>query len=172
MDEKALADYFEFDEYDLAANRNGRLSERQRRKLVELDKGSNPILIGLALFFLAVASIFPLVFKQVNPGTVIWVLIWGGLGCYVLYCLLFPSATPISKIIVKKVEGPVHFVPMDGGRYAEVEYSFRIGKEKMEAVDHRLTDIMQAGDNFTVYFHDPKDGTGNHILSLEYLSKG
>jgi hypothetical protein len=63
MDDQALRDYFEFDELDLATNRNGKLSKKQQEKLVELDKGSNPILIGLALFSFAIASIFPLVFR-------------------------------------------------------------------------------------------------------------
>jgi hypothetical protein len=172
MDDQALRDYFEFDELDLTTNRNGKLSEKQQGKLVKLDKGSNPILIGLALFFFAIASIFPLVFRRVNAGTVIWVLIWGGLGCYTLYCILFPSSTPIAKITVKKVEGPIHFVAMNSSRYAEVEYSLRIGKEKLEVVDHALRDIMKDGDIYAIYFYNPNDGTGNHVVSLEYLSKG
>ncbi|HVM71678.1 MAG TPA: hypothetical protein VMT91_07955 [Anaerolineales bacterium] len=173
MDEQALRNYYEFDESDLEANRNGRLSDSQRRKLLALDKGTNPILIGLVVIFFAVASIFPLVYRQVNPATVIWVLIWGGLGCYVLYCILFPSSTSIAKITVKKAEGPIRFVAVESGSSGnELEYELRIGKVKLDREDHELTDIMKAGDVFAVYYYDRKDGTGNHILSAQWLSAG
>jgi hypothetical protein len=173
MDDLALRDYFGFDEFDLDANRNGRLSEKQQKEMANLDKGTSPILIGLDLFLFAVASIFPIVFKQINLVTGIWMLIWGGLGCYVLYCILFPSSTPISKIIVKKAEGPVHFVAVESGAAgSEIEYNLRIGKEKLEDVDQELTDIMNKGDVFAVYYYDRKDSSGKHILSAEWLSKG
>jgi len=38
MDDRALRDYFKFDEDDLDANRSGEYSEKQKRKLVQEKK--------------------------------------------------------------------------------------------------------------------------------------
>jgi hypothetical protein len=42
----------------------------------------------------------------------------------------------------------------------------------LEVVDHALRDNMKEGDIYAVYFYNPNDRTGNHVVSLEYLSKG
>jgi hypothetical protein len=41
----------------------------------------------------------------------------------------------------------------------------------MEEVDYALTEIMKEGDRYVVFFYNPNNGTGNHILSVERLSK-
>ncbi len=66
MEDQALKDYFHFDEGDLQANRNGQLSDRQRR-IVLADQKSDRRWnlmggLGCGVGLLAIASIFPLVF--------------------------------------------------------------------------------------------------------------
>ena len=59
MDDQALRNYFEFDQADLDANRNGKLSEKQEQKLAELEKGRSPFAIGLIVVLFGIAAILP-----------------------------------------------------------------------------------------------------------------
>jgi hypothetical protein len=184
MEDQALRDYFLFDEADLSANRNGKYSEKQRKKMTQDDRRASQFVrvTGLLLTFLAL--IYPGVIIcrmvlaawqkqayvfQLNITVAIFALIFGATGCYSLYCGFFDKSQDLSKVKVKKAEGPVHFVAMDSGKYTEIEYSLRVGKENMEVVDHTLKDIMKDGEFIAVYFYNPNDGTGNHVLSLEYI---
>jgi hypothetical protein len=172
MDDKDLQEYFFFDDADLNANRKGRLSEKQLKKLKEDDRGANKFVFLAMLALFGIASIFPLIYRQITLPVIFWVAVWGGLGMYCLYCLLFPTTTPLSKIAVKKVEGPIKFVAMDGSHNSEIEYDLRIGKVKLQVVSNDCTEIMKKGDVYAVYYYDLKDGTGNHVTSLEWLANG
>ena len=118
------------------------------------------------------ASIFPLIYKQNTLPVIFWVAVWGGLGLYCLYCLFFHSAIPVSKIVLKKAEGPIKFVAMDASNNSEIEYDLRIGKVKLQEVSNDCTEIMKKGDVYAVYYYDLKDGSGNHVTSLEWLENG
>lgn len=181
MNNQALKDYFFFDDADLIANREGRFSKNQRDKLTRDDKaaGRSIGVIGLVLTFIAL--IYPASFlirsslaaqQQWNIGWIIASLLIGLVGGYCLYIGFLDQSHNPSNFKVQTVEGPIHFVAMDSSSYGEIEYSLRIGKTKMEVVDHDLTEIMKEGDRYAAYFYDPNDGTGNHILSVESLSKG
>ena len=172
MDDKALQEYFFFDEADLNDNRSGRLSEKQLKKLKDDDKGASRFVIIAMLVLFGIAAIFPIIYKAITFAVIIWVVIWGGLGLYCLYCILFPAAISPSKIVLKKAEGPVKFVAMDSSNNSEIEYDLRIGKVKLEVVSNDCTEIMKKGDVYAVYYYDTKDGTGNHVTSLEWLADG
>jgi len=63
MDDQALRDYFQFDEYDLTANRNGEYSEKQKQRLAKQDKGrfNTELIIGLvalAIFLILLGVLF------------------------------------------------------------------------------------------------------------------
>jgi hypothetical protein len=184
MGNKALEEYFFFDDRDLDANRNGFVSENQLKKLQELDKGARNILIGMGSFFVLIGLIWPLIsffpnllaVLQNQPlktqptllAPLIWALVWGALACFVFYKGLFTS---VPKITVFKVTGPVHFAALESGSPgSEIIYSLKIGHEKLDEVESALTEIMTEGDTYAVYFYDLKDGSGKHVLSLEHLS--
>jgi hypothetical protein len=172
VDDKALQEYFFFDGADLNANRNGRLSDKQLKKLKEDDKGASKFVVIAMLVLFGIASIFPIIYKQITLEVILWVVVWGGLGSYCLYCLLFPAATPVSKIVLKKAEGPIKFVAMDASNNNEIEYNLRIGKVKLQVVSNDCTELMKNGDVYAVYYYDLKDGTGNQVTSLERLADG
>ena len=90
-----------FDAADLAANRSGRLSDKQRKKLSKDDKSATRIILGLAALFFVLALIV-LIIKILIPMAraallnqsytpanlsfpVVWGLAWAGLGC-ILIC--------------------------------------------------------------------------------------
>jgi len=61
----AFKKYYDFDDADLAANRSGRLSQKQVVKLKSDKKSGKAAGIGCGLFFFVIASIFPIGFAPV-----------------------------------------------------------------------------------------------------------
>jgi hypothetical protein len=187
MDDQGVRDYFNFDDADLIANRNGKLSEKQRKKLVKADKDAKKYSLPGALFFFAIASIFPIVFIPMAIsawqeqdyggagvsliGPLVWVLVWGGVG-YVFLRSFFDDKHSISKITIKKVEGPVHFESRKAKPGENVQYNLEIGKVKLDVVEDHLRSAMPEGDAYAIYCYKFKDVTGNHVLSAEWLTKG
>lgn len=194
MDNQGLKEYFKFDDVGLNANRNGKLSEKQQNNLAAKNKSSKKWGLGLGLgggiVFFGIASIFPLVFipmavtawQQQNTGTalgiliapVIWVLIWGGIGCVLIY-IGFRSATKDrSKFLLKSVSGPVNIVGVEvqgEHGHTSIAHELHIAKEEFD-VDEEVGDLMMQGDIYAVYFIEDIDGSDANILSLEWLSKG
>jgi hypothetical protein len=182
MNDKNLRDYFLFDEVDLAVNQNGNLSDKQLAELINADKGGVNLVrvISLVLIFIAILCALPVLSTWAKHGDIVrsgipWIIfsmMFGTFGCYTFYLGFIHKYPDISNVKVKKVEGPVRFIAMSGADHSETLYSLYIGNKKMEEVDHTLKDMMKEGDIYSVYFYDLKDKTGNHILSLEFLSKG
>jgi len=186
MNNQALKDYFFFDDADLTANRSGAFSKKQRDKLVQDDRIASRFIARTGLVLTFIALIYPVntfvrnlwatqqgsdYFTQWNIGWIIATVLVGAIGCYCLYIGFIDKSYTPSKFQIQQVEGSVRFVAIDSSRNSEIEYSLRIGKTKMEVVDHALTEIMKEGDRYAVYFYNPNNGTGNHILSVERLSK-
>jgi hypothetical protein len=187
MDEQGLKDYFVFDDADLVANRSGKLSEKQKKKLVKQQKEANKYSLPLAAFFFAIASIFPIAFMPMSISAwqqhqiaeallnliapLIWVTIWGGIGYFFLYSFI-NDLRSISKINFKKEAGPVHFEDKKSKPGGNLQFILYVGKVKLEVVEDHLRTAMQEGDTYTVYFYKIKGSSGNHVLSAEWLSKG
>ncbi len=101
MSDQALHERFKFDEADLNANRNGRLSDKQKQRLVKENKSSKISGAVAGLVFLGIGSIFSFVFipQYTLPGlqkhdlsmilhglvpAVIWAFVWGGIGVLII----------------------------------------------------------------------------------------
>ena len=120
MDDQDIKDYFIFDDADLDANRNGKLSEKQQKKLKQQDKNAKKFNIPAAIFFFAIASILPIIFFPMaisswqqhdlggvfgsSIGSLVWLLVWGGIGYFFLNSF-FNDKHSISKITLKKWKG-------------------------------------------------------------------
>ena len=112
MSDPQLMSLFDFDESELYANRNGRLSERQKTRLAQAEsssKGCNGILgaflMLVALIGLAIAvSAGPAVFREDRTAAIMiglgfgcfWPLVWGSFG-FVIILRVF------AKMEVRKV---------------------------------------------------------------------
>ena len=172
MNDQALRDYFDFDDTDLAANRNGEYSEKQKQKLVRENKENIkaslktgvPLLV-LAIILLLVTIIF---FKALGLGgviaTIVLMLLCGGFAYLFLLGAYRDRKADISKKItkVKKKEGPVRISEAMHGRGAFLH----VRGENWE-IDDKSADTIHQGDIYAVYCN----GDGE-LMSLEWISKG
>ena len=171
MDDQALRDYFDFDDTDLAANRNGEYSKKQKQKLVKQNKDNikaslktGAPLLAIAVILLLVTIIFS---HALGLGgviaTIVLMLLCGGFAYLFLLSAYKDRKADISKEItkVKKVEGPVRISEAVHGRGA-----FLHVRGKNWEIDDKGADTIHQGDIYAVYCN----GDGE-LLSLEWISK-
>jgi hypothetical protein len=187
--DQPLRDYYHFDEADLNANRSGRLTEKQVQRLKTEKKQSKIWGIGCGLGLFVIASIFPIAFIPMAidaftkghvlagigdlVGPVIWVAVWGGLG---LFLTIGSFSKSDSKIYLKSLTGPINLVGVErrsGGEHPHtyIEHELHIRGKEFE-VDEEMGGYMMQGDIYTIYYIENLDGTGDEILSLEWVAKG
>ena len=172
MDDQALKDYFQFDDYDLSANRNGRFSEKQKQKLTtEYTEITNFGLklglpaLALAVLLLVVSIVF---FKKLGPNvyaTILFMLICMGLAIYGLRNSLIARKASVSEEItrVQRVAGPVH---INESGQAGIAY-LDLGGDQW-VIDAEVAGSIHPGDTYAVYF----GGENGDLLSLEWISSG
>jgi hypothetical protein len=164
MDNQALQEYFDFDENDLAANRNGEFSAKQKQKISSeyKENADDGLRLGvptaaLAFILLIVNIIF---FKKLGSDaitTVIFMLICAGLGFYGLRNSYNTRKIDFSKFPVEKVTGPVRT------EYGNSANSFiHIGEQQFE-IDQQLASSLKDGDIYTFYINSRDGG----VLSVE-----
>ena len=172
MDDQALKDYFQFDDYDLAANRNGKLSDKQQHKLTNeytevtsfgLKLGLPALVLGILL--LVVSIVF---FTKLGPNvyaTILFMLICMGLAAYGLRNSFNARKAGVSEEItrVQRVAGPVHI--SESGQ-AGIAY-FDLGGDQW-VIDAGVAGTIHPGDIYAVYF----GGENGDLLSLEWISSG
>ncbi len=180
-----LMKYFNFDEADLAANKMGQLTDKQKTRLSNDDKSGRKWGIIGGLFFFVIASIFPFAFFGpcvfygqcesdltglifITIGVLIWVVIWGGIGV-----IFFKGAFSRPEYKLKLVEGPINIVKEvshDSHHHEIVEYELHVGGQVFD-VDSSLADFMIQGDVFAFYYlADAKnEDEPMQVLSTEKL---
>lgn len=171
MISQELMKYFNFDEADLAANKMGQLTEKQKLKLSSDDKSGRVVGIIGGLFFLGIAAIFPIAFfgkclfggnckTDATPDAwiiggvlivvnLIWVGIWGGIGV-----ILIKSLFSKSEYKLKQAQGPINIVKelsSDSHHHEVVEYELHVGGQVFD-VDSDLADFMMQGDVYAFYY--------------------
>lgn len=193
MSDTELRKFFDFDQSDLIANQNGKLSAKQDKRIKETEKSTSSIFryIGLGLIFLnlcivgAIVSaimaegfsfstastddMLGLIFAIVFPTLIIGIFVW----------LMFWIASSKTDYSLQKVEGKVNFVKVEKQQSYKTasgstshrtvqQYELRVGKFKFEDVDEELLNVIEEGDVYVFYYtKDTKD-----ILSCEFISKG
>jgi hypothetical protein len=189
MEDQSLKDYFHFDEGDLQANRNGQLSAKQRQNLLAGQKSDRRWGLvgglGCGVGFLAIASIFPLVFiplglTQLQKGdmggaigslipAVIWALIWGAIGFFAIWGGVNGAINKPEPLTLKSVTGPVNIVGVErtsGGKHHHtyIQHELHIGDQEFDVQESLAGHVMQ-GDTYAVYYVDD-----DNVLSLERLA--
>jgi len=172
--EEQIRGYFSFDEADLFANRNGRFSKKQKKKLVEVDQWTTRFLQILATLVL-LGAIWSIV-ATVNSGDswTDWILPVILLG--ISWWLFSGSRNKVDET-VEKTEGVVNFVKVESktGSVTDFEvdrttvhsYEMRVGGVPFDNANPALIEYMQ-GDIFAVYY----TSSTRQILSVEFVSKG
>lgn len=192
MSDVQLRKFFEFDESDLAANRSGKLSAKQKTKLETSEKGADQIFIGAGIFFIVIAliiiyfvageSILKLFSgESLTSSDTLSIVLGGGLPTLLFGFFAygaFKLGTSKLDNSVQTVQGKVNFVKVEKqvptstssvSNYRTVEqYELRVGKIAFENVDEELLNIINEGDTYV--FNYTKQT--KQILSCEFISKG
>jgi hypothetical protein len=177
MNTSSLAQYFNFDESDLYANRNGRLSEKQTARLVQESKSSKLPSVGCGLGFFVIASIFPFAFFPlltsgylgvggslgVLAAVLFWVIVWATIGVFIIR-----SGFKAPNLTLDQVEGAVNIIGVQRRSSSSssyyTAYELHIGNRQFN-VDGALGGLLMQGDRYAIYFL--KDS--NRIMSIERL---
>jgi hypothetical protein len=180
MTDPALRNHFGFDDADLHANRNGRLSQRQVDKRLADAKNTKPGKIGCGVFFMLIALIFPVSYGinlASDPGnwglilgmgcaTLFWLAAWGGMGVGMVRNAFLPPVMELAS-----VSGAVNIVGVErrttsgSSTRTYTAYELRIGDKKFD-VDSKLGNLIRQDDHYAVYYI--KDT--QEIISLEEIS--
>ena len=190
MTDPQLMSYLDFDEAELQANRNGRLSEKQKTRLEQAEKSSKGcssimgfFLVGIGLIGVWIAVSAASALMETERGAAIgvilglgvaWPLVWGGLGISSIR-----RSFAKVEIKVKTAEGPINIVKVVRDSYNpstkmhtdEEAYELHVGRKTFE-VESDLADAMRQGDVYAVYCAEFNlADKENEILSAELLEK-
>jgi hypothetical protein len=179
-----LQKYFNFDEADLYANRNGYLTPRQQALLVSDAKFEKKLFLGIGIFLILIAflpaiiiaiSLALCVSKSCWPESaryffgvlvLIWTPIWGYFGVRTIRSALSTHKPPS----LQKVEGPINIVRTERTdmktRQEIEEHELHIGNEEFDC-DSDLANLMMQGDIYSIYFIQES----KKILSAELNAK-
>ncbi len=172
MAEQQLMEYFKFDEADLAANRQGRLSPGQRQRL-ERDTGSMRRWSGvtggvLALIALSLAAWTVqgyLTKHQFALDSVLWMVV----AALAAYFFLGRWRSAGYDCSVQKAEGPISFRSERTSQGGTIYYELRVAGQEFD-VDGEVQDAMAKGDVYAVYY--VKNSSGNlFVMSVDSVSK-
>ena len=190
MTDQQLMNFLDFDESELQANRNNRLSEKQKTRLIKEEcgqKGCSTILgvflliiafIGVAIAYVAVTEAGR---ENLTEGLIfgagfgcLWPLVWGSIGIASLF-----RTFAKMEVQVKKAEGPINIVKAIRQSYNSTThthsdysvYELHIGGHAFD-VKAGLPGFMMQGDVYAVYYaqFNLKDKK-REIISAELLTK-
>lgn len=193
MTDIQLRRFFDFDESDLDANRAGRLSIKQDKRMQEFEKDSSKIFrnIGIGLILLNILIVAGFILNvtgggfsfstasrddligmaamMVVPTIIIGFFVW----------IMFWLASSKLDHSLQNVEGNVRLVKVEKTQSYKTasgstsqrkvqQYELRVGRVKFEDVNEELLNILREGDIYIFYYtKDAKD-----ILSCEFIRKG
>lgn len=180
MEEQVLMNYFQFDEADLAANRSGTLTEKQKTRMIAELKSSGRGRRTLSIFLFAVALI------GVGIAVFVWLLPESGWGMRIGFAIGFGLVWPVlyglmgfafwppdgyASLELDHVDGRVNIIRVESRNATthttSSRYDLYIGSRRFLA-DHRVGGAMVQGDEYRVYFLKHS----NKIVSAEFLSRG
>lgn len=180
MVDQKLMDYFGFDQADLAANRLGQFTDRQRLRLVKEDKGHRSGSMLGAIFYallavLGLAIAWPNALRDPSKGFdlelalsfgVAWPLFFGYMSVSQVR-----SALGQHSLSLAKVRGEVNIVRKETEATSEhtshVYHELHIGGKEFE-VEEDIADVLMQGKQYVLYYL----GGTNEILSAEQVSGG
>jgi hypothetical protein len=185
MNDPQLMNLLKFDESDLQTNRNRRLSEKQKARLIKNEKGEKGRAVGMGVFIFIIALIGPAIALGMtlsvgSENLILIILIGVGFGC--LWPLVYAAigyfyvrrAFVKMDAQVKKTEGPVNVVKAvrksyNATTHTHTEYTvheLHIGGRVFEVAPGLLS-IMLQGAVYAVYYADFRSKGKPQVLSAE-----
>jgi hypothetical protein len=180
MSEQQLMDYFKFDAADLAANRSGHFTDKQRQRLITEDKSSRRwgLVGGGGLMLIGLVGLAGAIFAVANDSDVgfrigfglgfgcIWPLIWGGLGFFIMR-----NALGKHELKLVSVRGQANIVSRESysseHHTTSVYHELHLGGHEFE-VEEDAADVIMQGQEYILYYVDSTD----EILSAEEVGGG
>lgn len=172
--EEQIRGYLSFDEADLFANRSGRFSRKQKKKLEDLDQWTNrfiQILITLVLLGTVWSIVATLKSGDSWSDWILPIILLAITGW------LFSGSRNKVDQMIEKAEGVVNFVKVESktGSVTDFEidrttvysYEMRVGGVGFNNANPALIEHMQ-GDIYAVYYTN----STRQILSAEFISTG
>ena len=180
MDNTKAMEYFQFDEADLQANRNGSLTQKQEARISAELKSARARKTALAwfMFFLAAFGVL--------AAAVIWYIpdsSWGlrigfavGFGLvwpavYIFMGMIFLPSPLYTDLKLASETGRVNIVRVESRnsttRSASSRFDLYIGNRRFVA-DYRIGNVLIQGDEYTVYYLPQSQ----KIVSMEWISSG
>jgi hypothetical protein len=163
MQDEELEAYFKFDEVDLQANRNGQFSEKQKHRFSEMDQSRRNGRVFAGIVFIGVAIAGPLVTLWLGVSVqnplltvlfgfffgLVWPLLWGALGIYLLRTL-----SSKQKYKLGKVQGHISFSRHINTRTRNPVYGYLVlhVATKRFDVPENFPTIMKPGDEYLLYY--------------------
>jgi hypothetical protein len=172
VDDRRLKKLFQFNDADLFANREGRLSENQHKRLAERARAEQKSARESSVILFVIAAgglIFGLLIGLNAPApwirtlflvllSLIWPLAWAGRAVSILR-----SARSLDKDQLQSRRGRVHIIrhsDPDGG----TEYVLQLDDLQFD-LDGNPTGVLSEGDECVVYYLKEAE----EILSVEWV---
>ena len=180
MDNQKLKEYFNFDESDLYANRNGSLTEKQKTRLAAELKSlrSRKTILAYFMFFLAAVGVVGAVLVWFLPESSWGLRIGFGIGfglvwpaVYIFMGLIFLPPSTFTNLELASETGRVNIVRVESHNSkthtTSSRYDLYIGNRRFTA-DYKVGNILIQGDEYTIYFLK----NSSKIVSAEFVSNG
>jgi len=193
MSDLELQTLLGFNEEDLIANRDCRLSARQQEQINRSERLRKRLFagIGIVLVLIAAGNAYGVIASAAKQGflfsapsqdQIAGLVIGLGIPTLLFGFLAWGAFTFSAHKMdhsVQQVRGRVHFIKVEKAFsekrpngsifYQSLEvYELHVGKVNFEDINQRILDVIEAGDIYTFYF---VKGTKN-ILSAECIAKG
>ena len=179
MQKKNLMDYFNFDEGDLNANRNGSLTERQKTRLIAELKSAQlkKTLWAYFLFLMAAVGLALGIGIWFMPDISLWARIIMTIAIFIMWSAwlavlgmsLLPSASYLELELAKET-GRVNIVKVQSynntSHTTNTRYDLYIGEDRRFVMDSRIGNVLVQGDVYTVYYVK----NSRKIVSAEFVS--
>ena len=179
MSTQILMDLFKFDQADLRANQNGRLSPAQQARWVEADQWSQSltqkIALGLAAFVAIIGIVISLIVGAALWGSIISLLIAllvGGVSWSFMRRSGHSEAESLSSEslpAVERAEGIAHLREYTDRSERNVRHYYRLEIEhhSFQLFKKEQFEALKNGARYAVYYLDNDE---KYIVSLEQLS--
>lgn len=169
MKANKVMDFFDFDEPELYANRNGRLTQRQLETLKADDASTNAFArnVGIALIVGSLIGM-GILFRKISFDASLFGLA-GCLAPILIGAFFIRIGMKKPSFTLVKAEGRVNFV-IEKSYSATLEretsaYVMHIGEASFE-VESEAAGFIQQGDVYCVYYIEETD----QIMSLEKIN--
>lgn len=179
MVDPQLMSYFQFDQADLDANRNGQFTDKQKTRIFTEDKSSRTWsrVGGFFLIFIGLIGLVAAIFAIANDSDLgfqigfglgfgcIWPLVWGGIGYF-----LVKNSFSKHEFKLAKVQGLVNIVRRESysseSHTTTIYHELHIGGQEF-SVQGTAADVLMQGDEYILYYISGS----SEILSGELVQK-